>query len=110
MSENGEKTLEELLYSHKVSLENVQEALLKYLNSSNSMLNAEAINKIRRYGEQEYKRRFIADANGNISSHMKIFNFMKTTENQLIMIFKNLSREVIKIERRLDTLNSNPTE
>jgi hypothetical protein len=104
------KKIEELNKSYlkiKVTFDSIFSELLRYYNSASDMLKAEAINKTRRYGRNEYKKKFLLDPSGIISSHMKAYLYNKAMEEQLLLRYKLLGKEMNKIEKQLKKLKEN---
>jgi len=90
--------LRENLLSIEVSLKSVLSSLETYKDTARDMLKLESINKIRRYGPQEYVKRFLQSPSKNVSSHMRLFLYHKAMEKKLLEMAETLKNGIYEIK------------
>ncbi len=99
MSNKELRKLEKRLLTVNVTIEGIKNDFLKYINTSNDFLETESIDKKRRYGISEFKRLFLQDQGGRVSSFMKTFSYIKGMEIALTNNYKLLYEEKIRLEK-----------
>lgn len=97
---NAEKqvALKKTLLSLEVSLKSVLSSLDIYQDTANTMLKLESVNKIRRYGRQEYARRYLQNPSKNVSSHMRLFLYHKAMEEKLKSMAESLKNGIYEVQ------------
>jgi hypothetical protein len=76
---NNENTIIEL----ECALKNVESDMDKYDDVAFDLLHVEAIDKIRRYGRDGYKNKYMLNPSENVSQHMQSFIYLKNMEISL---------------------------
>jgi hypothetical protein len=92
------KKLKLQLSTIEEKLASVNKELLKYDDMGYKFLETESIGKLRRYGKDYYKDKFLKNNQGNVSSYMKSFLYLQHTEIQLKSIRTMLEQEKSKTE------------
>jgi hypothetical protein len=112
MGKNKEKIqeIERKLISLRISFDSIKEELKKYLKSTDDFLETEAIDKKRRYGKNEFKRSFLQEPNGKVSSFMRTFLYIQSMEFILTNNYKVLYIEISKLEKQLESLKANDND
>ena len=64
-------------------LENVNDDIDRYDSMSFILAQTDSVDKVRRYGFDGYKRRFLENPKENITRHMQSFIYLKNMENML---------------------------
>jgi hypothetical protein len=103
MNKKELRKLEKRLLTVNITLESIKNDLSKYLNTSNDFLETESIDKKRRYGISEFKRAFLQDPGGRVSSFMKTFTYIKNMEAILTNNYRVLYGEKLRLERMLSS-------
>ena len=103
MNKKELRKLEKRLLTVNVTLESIKNDLSKYINVSTDFLETESIDKKRRYGISEFKKMFLQDPGGRISSFMKTFIYIKNMEIILTNNYRVLYGEKIRLERMISS-------
>ena len=74
----------------------INKELKRYKSLSDIFLQAEASNKIFRYGKAYYLSNYLQDPDHNVSDFLKSFLYLKNTEHQLINLKEFFTKEVLK--------------
>ena len=101
---------ENKLMTLKVIFNNNQDELKRYLGTTNDFIETETIDKKRRYGVSEFKRLFLQDPNGKISSFMRTFVYIQSMEAVLVNNHKALYMEIFKLEKHIEFLKTQDSE
>jgi hypothetical protein len=104
--DNKIKDAENKLATLKAIFSNNQDELKRYLNTTDDFLETEAIDKKRRYGIGEFKRQFLHDPAGKVSSFMRTFIYIQSMETLLIHNHKALYMEILRLEKHIQFLKN----
>jgi len=90
----------DLLKLIELKLSIIEPEFVKYENLAYKFLEAEAMNKINRYGKEFYKNSYLKNHDKNVSDFMKSFLYLKHTEEQLRVLKETLTEEHEKIKSK----------